>query len=78
MSTVEKRVKSPWDYAAYAAIPQDGKQHEIIDGEHFVNPAPTLSHQEVSRHIKFQLSTQIELTEQGKVINAPVDLTRVW
>ena len=74
MSTVEKRVKSPWDYAAYAAIPEDGKRHEIIDGEHFVNPAPTLYHQEVSRHIQFQLYTQIELTEQGKVINAPVDL----
>ncbi len=44
MSTVEKRVKSPWNYAAYAAIPQDGKRHEIIDGKHFVNPAPTLSH----------------------------------
>jgi len=74
MSTVEKRVKSPWDYAAYAAIPEDGKRHEIIEGEHFVNPAPTLYHQEVSRHIQFQLYTQIELTEQGKVINAPVDL----
>jgi hypothetical protein len=74
MSTVEKRVKSPWDYAAYAAIPEDGKRHEIIDGEHFVNPAPNLYHQEVSRHIQFQLYTQIELTEQGKVINAPVDL----
>ena len=74
MSTVEKRVKSPWDYAAYAAIPQDGKRHEIIDGEHFVNPAPTLYHQEVSRHIQFQLYTQIELTEQGKVIDAPVAL----
>jgi Uma2 family endonuclease len=74
MSTVEKRVKSRWDYAAYAAIPADGKRHEIIDGDHFVNPAPNLYHQEVSRHIQFQLYTQIELADLGKVINAPVDL----
>lgn len=74
MSIVEKGLKPHWDYAAYAAIPADGKRHEIIGGEHFVNPAPNLYHQEVSRHIQFQLYSQIELTGLGKVINAPVDL----
>ena len=74
MSIVERGVKSRWDYAAYAAIPPDGNRHEIIDGEHCANPAPNLSHQEVSRHIQFQLYTQIELAELGKVMNAPVDL----
>lgn len=39
-----------------------------------MNPAPNLYHQEVSRHIQFQLYTQIELTELGKVMNSPVDL----
>ena len=63
-----------WDYEAYAAIPSDGKRHEIIGGEHSVNPAPNLYHQELSRHIQFQLYTQIELKGFGKVINAPVDL----
>jgi len=74
MSIIEKDTKSRWDYAAYAAIPADGNRHEIIDGGHFVNPAPNLYHQEVSRHIQFQLYSQIELTGLGKVINAPVDL----
>ena len=63
-----------WDYESYAAIPADGKRHEIINGDHYVNPAPNLYHQEVSRHIQFQLYTQIELNGLGKVINAPVDL----
>lgn len=71
---IKEKAKSLWDYPAYAAIPADGKRHEIIHGEHFVNPAPNLYHQEVSRHIQFQLYTQIELTGQGKVINSPVDL----
>lgn len=74
MPTSSKQPSTLWDYEAYAAIPFDGKRHEIIEGEHFVNPAPNLYHQEVSRHIQFQLYTQIELKELGKVINAPVDL----
>ena len=63
-----------WDYEAYAAIPKDGKKHEVVNGEHFVNPAPNLYHQELSRHIQFQLYTQIEVKGFGKVIDAPVDL----
>jgi hypothetical protein len=38
MSIVEKGLNPRWDYAAYAAIPADGKRYEIIGGEHFVNP----------------------------------------
>lgn len=63
-----------WDYEAYAAIPNDGKRHEIISGEHSENPSPNLYHQELSRHIQFQLYTQIELKGFGKVMNAPVDV----
>ncbi|MBM3998834.1 MAG: Uma2 family endonuclease [Planctomycetes bacterium] len=74
MSATQPRQATLWDYEAYAAIPFDGKRHEIIEGEHFVNPAPSLYHQEVSRHVQFQLYTQIELEGLGKVIDAPVDL----
>jgi Uma2 family endonuclease len=74
MTSLRKSKAALWDYEAYAAIPFDGKRHEIIDGEHHVNPAPNLYHQEVSRHIQFQLYSQIELEELGKVIDAPVDL----
>lgn len=74
MSILETNLKRGWDYAAYAEIPADRKRHEIIAGEHFVNPSPGTYHQELSRHIQFQLYSQIELTGRGKVINAPVDL----
>ena len=63
-----------WDYQSYATIPDDGRRHEIINGEHFVNPAPNLYHQTVSRRIQFQLYTTIELAEWGFIFNAPVDL----
>jgi Uma2 family endonuclease len=67
-------VNKLWDYAAYAAIPDDGLRHEIIEGEHFVSPAPSLYHQEVSRHIQFQLYQAIEIPKLGFVIDAPVDV----
>ncbi|MDP1562625.1 MAG: Uma2 family endonuclease [Pirellulaceae bacterium] len=70
-------MKSPatmWGYAAYAAIPFDGKRHEIIAGDHFVNPATSLHHQQVSRHLQYYLFRAIELPGLGCVINAPVDV----
>ena len=63
-----------WDYQSYVTIPDDGRRHEIIHGEHFVNPAPNLYHQTVSRRIQFQLYSIIELSDQGFVFDAPVDL----
>ena len=63
-----------WDYEAYAAIPNDGKRHEVIAGVHIMNPAPNLYHQELSRRIQFQLYSAIELKDLGVVINAPVDV----
>ena len=61
-------------YDDYLLIPDDGLRHEIIDGEHYVTPAPDLYHQKVSRRIQFQLYTQIELRDLGEVLNAPADV----
>jgi Uma2 family endonuclease len=66
--------KTALTYADYAALPADGLRHEIIDGDHFVNPAPNPGHQYVSRHLQLQLMTEIELKGLGVVVNAPVDL----
>ncbi len=60
-------------YAEYALLPDDGNQHEIIDGVHFMNPAPSTYHQTVSRRIQFALYQQVELTGLGQVFNAPTD-----
>jgi Uma2 family endonuclease len=37
-----------WTVEAINAIPEDGNRYEVIDGELFVTPAPTWSHQRVS------------------------------
>lgn len=61
-------------YADYVQIPEDSCQHEVIDGAHYVNPAPNLYHQTISRRLQFILYSQIELTELGLVFNAPCDV----
>ncbi len=61
-------------YDDYAAIAADGQRHEIIDGEHYVNPAPNLYHQTVSKRLQYQLYTKIELAGLGTLYDAPCDV----
>lgn len=61
-------------YKDYVRYPDDGRRHEIIDGDHYVNPAPTTDHQRFSRRIQFQLFDQIEETGRGEVFDAPCDV----
>ena len=61
-------------YAEYCMLPADDKRHEIIDGEHVVTPAPSTTHQTVSKRLLYELYTQLELTDRGLVFAAPVDV----
>jgi Uma2 family endonuclease len=61
-------------YPEYACFPNDGRRHEVIDGAHYVNPAPNISHQTVSKRLQYQLYTQIELRGLGLLFDAPVDV----
>lgn len=72
--TADTTVRKKLTYDDYAQIPEDGCQHEIIDGEHYVNLAPSTYHQAVSRRLQFLLYVQIEQTQRGVVINAPYDV----
>jgi Uma2 family endonuclease len=63
-----------WTYEDYAKLPEDGLRHEIIHGEHFVNPSPSTQHQHVSKRLQYQLYTKIELAGLGVLYNAPIDV----
>ncbi len=73
MSTIVHST-SKLTYADYATIPADGLRHEIIDGVHFVNAAPSTVHQHVSKRLQYQLYTKIELAGLGVMFSAPVDV----
>jgi Uma2 family endonuclease len=63
-----------YSYREFQYFPNDGFRHEIIDGEHYMSPAPSTKHQTVSRRLQFQIYSQIELTGLGQVFNAPTDV----
>ncbi len=63
-----------WTYDDYRQLPDDGKRYEIIDGELFVSPSPTTTHQKVSKRLQFALMTQVENKGLGVVFDAPVDV----
>lgn len=72
-ATPTRRTKR-WTYADYCRIPADRKRHELIDGRHFVNPAPSPYHQTVSRRLLFELMRLIEKSGLGEVFDAPIDV----
>lgn len=61
-------------YEDYLYFPQDGRRHEILDGEHFVVPAPTLRHQSVVSNLHLALGLFVRMHRLGRVWTAPVDV----
>jgi Uma2 family endonuclease len=61
-------------YEDYCLLPDDGRRHEIIDGEHYVNPSPNIQHQRISRKIAFAMTAYVEPRNLGEVFFAPCDV----
>ena len=73
-STPARPLRAKLGYREYCCFPDDGWRHEIIDGDHVMTPAPSTSHQTVSKRLQHQLYMQVELAGLGLVFNAPVDV----
>jgi Uma2 family endonuclease len=74
MTTTARRPRKRWTYADYCRIPADRNRHEIIDGRHFVNPAPSPYHQLVSAQLCRHFVTLITDRDRGIVLTAPIDV----
>jgi len=61
-------------YDDYLHLPPDRLRHEIIDGEHYVTPAPTPRHQRISRRLVTALDIYLRDHPLGEVLNAPLDV----
>jgi Uma2 family endonuclease len=61
-------------YEDFLNFPDDGKRHEIIDGEHFVTPSPNTKHQAVSMNLAAILWTYLKEHPIGAVFTAPFDV----
>jgi Uma2 family endonuclease len=62
-------------YRDLEALPEDGKRHEILDGEHYVSASPSLRHQDVVCNLGFAIRSFVRRRRLGKVYLAPAD---VW
>jgi Uma2 family endonuclease len=61
-------------YDDYARIPDDGQRHEIIDGEHYVSPAPLIPHQGLSIELGSRLHLFVKSHRLGRVFHAACDV----
>ena len=72
MTPIGSGVKLTYD--DFLLFPDDGKRHELIDGEHYVTPAPNTKHQRVSGNLHFLLRSHLEHEPIGTVFYAPFDV----
>jgi Uma2 family endonuclease len=61
-------------YEDYLRFPDDGLRHEILDGEHYVTPAPSRWHQTASLNLSYFLAGFLRLNPLGHVFAAPFEV----
>ena len=66
------RVKLTYD--DFLLFPDDGKRHELIDGEHYVTPSPNIRHQTILGNLYFLIRTWLEHHPVGRAFMAPLDV----
>jgi Uma2 family endonuclease len=66
------RVKLTYD--DFLLFPDDGKRHELIDGEHYVTPSPNIRHQTILGNLYFLIRTWLEQHPVGPAFMAPLDV----
>ena|SRR5947209_8109628 len=63
-----------WTYKDYAALPDDGRRYEIVNGVLFMTPSPSEWHQTVVIRLAHYLLVHVEFTGFGRVYVAPFDV----
>ena len=61
-------------YDDFLLFPDDGRRHELIDGEHYVTPSPNVRHQEILGRLHLLIGTWLQGHRVGKIFVAPLDV----
>jgi Uma2 family endonuclease len=61
-------------YEDYLLFPDDGKRHELIEGDHYVTPTPIRKHQAVSGNLHGLIWAHLQQHRIGRVFAAPFDV----
>jgi len=59
-------------FADWLRFPDDGRLYEIVEGELYVTPPPSVEHQRISRNLEFLLLTFLRRSSKGEVLYAPI------
>ena len=63
-----------WTVEMVRALPDDGNRYEIVDGELYVTPAPSLIHQRAILELAYLLGPYLRDQHLGEVIISPADV----
>ncbi len=63
-----------WTYDDYAALPDDGRHYEIVNGVLVLGPTPSPDHQSIAVRLTHYLFVHAELAGLGRVFAAPLDV----
>jgi Uma2 family endonuclease len=61
-------------YDDFVLFPDDGRRHELINGEHYVTPSPNRKHQKISGNLFLLIGTWLEEHPIGQIYYAPFDV----
>jgi Uma2 family endonuclease len=71
MSTVILPAAYRLTYQDWLRLPDDGGRYEIVDGEIFMTPAPSIRHQDISSRLHSRLGPFLESSGAGRLFAAP-------
>lgn len=64
-----------WTAEMVRALPEDGRRHEVVFGEHLVTPAPSLLHQLIVDHLAQSIRRYLEREPVGRVFTLAADIS---
>ena len=74
MKVSSQRQAIPMTYAEYALLPQDRNRYEVLDGELFMTPSPSVRHQVAAFELASILRDHVSRHKLGRVLVAPMDV----
>lgn len=66
--------RAKFTYEDYLLFPDDGRRHELIEGDHYVTPSPATKHQKISRNLLGLFYLYLQRTKAGQIFSAPMDV----
>ena len=63
-----------WTVEMVRLLPDDGNRYEVIDGELFVTPAPSVAHQRAVRELLLLLQPYVSAHGIGEALISPADV----